>query len=56
MFYIQVFTTKKGGLCAVLKADLGYTTKVISFDTSLIAELAGISVRELLDGEKRINL
>lgn len=56
MFYINVFKTKKGGLCACLKADLGYTQKVISFDPSLCAELVGISVRELLDGEKKINL
>lgn len=56
MFYINVFKNKKGGLSACLRVNLGYADRVLSWDCSLIAEIAGVSVRELLSQEQKINL
>lgn len=46
-FFIEVFMSKKGSKCVCLKTDLVYAKKAITFDSSLIAEMLGISVVEL---------
>lgn len=44
MFYVKKFVSKKSGkLVSALCADLGYTTKYISFDVDLLAELLALS-------------
>lgn len=55
-FYVKVFKTKKGTLCACLRCNLGYADKLITFDTQLIAEILGISVRELLSECREIKI
>lgn len=44
MFYVKKFVSKKTGkLVSALCANLGYTTKYISFDSDLLAELLALS-------------
>lgn len=56
MFYVSVFENKKGGLSACLRVNLGYADRILTWDVSLIAEICGISVRELLSKPQKINL
>lgn len=56
MFYVSVFENKKGGLSACLRVNLGYADRIVSWDISLIAEIANVSVRELLSKPQKINL
>lgn len=50
--YIEVFISKKSGKkCAALIYDFGYRKAFLSFDSNLIAEILGISVRDLVDAD-----
>ena len=47
-FYVVKKVGKKSGREYIaLECDLGYAVKVLTFDEHLIAELCGVSVREL---------
>lgn len=56
MFYVKVFKTKKGTMCATLRVRLGYAEKIVSFDSYLIAEILDMTQRELLSEEKEIEI
>lgn len=50
--FVSIFQSKRSGKPAyALVLDLGYTRKFLSFDTSLIAEILGVSVFDLLSLE-----
>lgn len=43
------FTSKKSGKpCAALVVDLGYTQKFLTFDFTIVAEVLGVSVADLV--------
>lgn len=46
--YVEIFISKKGNKCAVLKLALGYANRALTFDSLTIAEVCGISVAELM--------
>lgn len=45
--YVACSTSKRGSKYYALVLDLGYRKHFLSFDTSLCAEVLGISVEEL---------
>lgn len=46
---VSIFQSKRSGKPTyALVLDLGYTKKFLSFDTSLIAEVLGVSVVDLI--------
>lgn len=52
-FYVVVKKNKNGeGRHAELRANLGYTDKVISFDRAIIAEILDLPVKELSVAEE----
>lgn len=53
---VVVKTGKNGKLYAALIMELGYRTAYLSFDRNLCAELAGISVPELLMCEQSFEI
>lgn len=47
-FYVIIGESKKTGRpYAMLQVDLGYTSKAVTFDSQLIAEIMGIAVADL---------
>lgn len=46
---VQTEMSKRGSSYYVLKVDLGYRKAVLSVDRGLIAEVLGISVKELVE-------
>lgn len=48
-FYVKGFKSKKNTPCVALVADLGYKRKYVSFDKYLCAELADVTLRDLMD-------
>lgn len=48
--YVSVFQSKRSGKATyALVLDLGYAKKFLSFDTSLVAEVLGLSILDLLN-------
>lgn len=48
--YVSVFQSKRSGKATyALVLDLGYVKKFLSFDTSLVAEVLGLSIIDLLN-------
>lgn len=43
---LLTFKTKKQNYATALAFDLGYTEKIVSFDSAYIAEVLGTTVRE----------
>ena len=51
-FYVTCSTSKRGTKYYALVLDLGYRRHFLSFDTSLCAEILGVSVEELYNTYK----